>query len=210
MNVGDRFGRLTTISKPSTEKGRKRVAVTCDCGAEKLVRVDSLLSGRTTSCGCLRVQIVSRHGSYKTRLYRLWSGMLSRCRNDRPYVERGITVCDEWHDFESFRQWASEAGYPNGLTIDRIDNAKGYSPDNCRFASYTVQNQNRRKPSNNTSGYIGVYKLQGGWRARARRHKQTVHLGVFDDPVEAAQARDTFVRKHYESPTLNFPEEVKA
>lgn len=210
MNVGDRFGELTVISKPFTKTRRRKVVVKCDCGAEKSVRVDALQSGRTRSCGCLRVQRITKHGEHKTRLYRLWAGMFSRCKNNRRYVERGIKVCDEWHDFETFRQWAIEAGYPNGLTIDRVDNAKGYSPSNCRFASYTVQNQNRRKPSNNTSGYIGVYEVQDGWRARARKQGKTVHLGIFNDLVEAAKARDRFVQKHYLSPTLNFPEEVKA
>ena len=85
----------------------------------------------------------------KTRLYRKWASMKNRC--NRPshkdfhnYGGRGIKVCDEWNDFSTFAEWAISNGYTDGVTLDRIDNNKGYSPDNCRFVDYLTQENNRR------------------------------------------------------------------
>jgi hypothetical protein len=114
-------------------------------------------------------------------------------------------VCDEWYAFEVFQIWAQRAGYKDDLTLDRIDNHKGYCPENCRFTTSLVQAQNRGKSSRNTSGYIGVSPSRGKWRANASHSGRAVDLGRHDDPIEAARVRDDYVRKHYESPTLNFP-----
>lgn len=91
------------------------------------------------------------HGLRKTRLYRIWANIKTRCYNHNdPHFQRwgakGITVCDEWKDdFKAFYDWAMSNGYEEHLTIDRIDNDKGYSPDNCRWATVKEQNQNKKK-----------------------------------------------------------------
>jgi len=77
-----------------------------------------------------------KHGDYKTRLYKIWADMKSRCYYQHNthfnlYGERGITVCDEWQDYIAFRDWALNNDYYDDLTLDRIDNDKGYAPDNC-------------------------------------------------------------------------------
>lgn len=87
------------------------------------------------------------HGMTRTRLYRVWCGMKERCSNPNNksferYGDRGINVCDEWMKFEPFMNWSLSNGYGEGLTIDRINNDRGYSPDNCRWVDYKTQNRN--------------------------------------------------------------------
>lgn len=94
------------------------------------------------------------HGQKRTRLYTIWSRMKGRCFNPSDaayprYGGRGISVCEAWADsFEAFRDWALSNGYEPHLTIDRRDNDAGYSPDNCRWATYAEQNRNysRNRP----------------------------------------------------------------
>lgn len=89
------------------------------------------------------------HGECRTRLYEIWVDMKKRCYNPKShayhrYGGRGISVCDTWKDsYESFRNWAISNGYSDDLTIDRINNEQGYSPDNCRWVDMKVQNNNR-------------------------------------------------------------------
>jgi hypothetical protein len=202
--------------EPFDKGALKRVRVRCDCGKEKKVLVNSLRNGDSRSCGCFHRdrhrKVFTTHGATDTRLYRIWQSMLRRCRDRefKNYGDRGVTFCDDWSNFESFQEWAEGAGYDDHLTIDRIDSNRGYCPENCRFVTRLVQSQNRRMQSNNTSGYIGVYRNRHRWQAQASHSGRQVYLGRYDDPAEAARVRDTYVRKHYLSPTLNFPEEVKA
>ena len=154
--LGKRFGRLLVTEK--IEPGRWKCK--CDCGNETIVRAGGLTSGKTRSCGCLKDELASErlttHGETGSRLYYVWTGMKQRCTNPNhksyeSYGGRGITVCDEWlHDYEAFRKWAIESGYDetaptHQCSIDRIDNDKGYSPDNCRWATASEQRVNSRK-----------------------------------------------------------------
>lgn len=160
MNLdGQRFGRLTVIGldrrvRRGVCQGYKYFyKCKCDCGNFSIVERPSLLYGRTQSCGCIFLErsakLNHRHGGYNSRLYRIWQCMKTRCqypncRAHRWYGALGIKVCDAWQEFAAFRDWALANGYRDDLTIDRIDNTKGYEPGNCRWADMKTQYKNRR------------------------------------------------------------------
>lgn len=107
--------------------------------------MDSLVSGRTNSCGCK----YSKHGQYNSRLYRIWLGIKSRCNNQNAhnysnYGGRGITISGLWDkEFIEFYRWSMENGYNDSLTIDRINSNDGYNPENCQWVDYKTQARNR-------------------------------------------------------------------
>ena len=165
--TGLRFGRLTVIDFDRFDERRASWWLCeCDCGNEISVRRNSLVSGQTKSCGCYSRDIHTSHGMTKTRLYRIWSGIKTRCENESDesyhrYGERGIDVCSEWESFETFRDWALDNGYEDNLTIDRIDNNLGYYPENCRWADRVTQQNNKR--NNIYVEYEGERHTIGVW-----------------------------------------------
>lgn len=151
--TGQRFGRLVVLHEDGRDKwGQALWKCKCDCGSEVTVRGGDLRNGHTTSCGCFHSERITKHGMNKTRLYSVWSGMLKRTGihkgadegHKRDYRDRGISVCEEWRAFENFRDWALTHGYSDGLQIDRIDNDKGYCPENCRWVTPKENMNNRR------------------------------------------------------------------
>lgn len=168
--TGKRYGRLIVISRAANRQGKVMWLCKCDCGNTKEIAAPSLVSGRTQSCGCLskeRTRIAcTKHGGLNTRLYRIWRNMKSRCACSSAakhfnYGGKGITVCEEWNEFSAFREWALSNGYTDNLTIDRKDSSKGYTPENCRWATTKEQNnntsQNHILDYNNFSGTIAQW-----------------------------------------------------
>ena len=153
---GQKFGRLTVLYRLHNyhDKHNSHWLCVCECGNLAEVSLPNLRSGTTKSCGCLNVEKCkvthTKHGKCNSRLNKIYSDIKRRCNNTNrkaydDYGGRGIVVCNEWrNDFMSFYDWSMANGYDDTLTIDRIDNDKGYSPDNCRWVNMKQQNRNKR------------------------------------------------------------------
>lgn len=152
---GQKFGRLLVIDFAFYKKEKTFWKCKCECGNETIVRSDCLKSKNSSSCGCYgkeqRQKATLKHNlTFKCRLYNIWQDMKARCYNKNKYCykdygARGIKVCDEWkNDFLNFYNWAKSNGYKDNLSIDRIDNYKDYTPQNCRWATSEEQNYNKR------------------------------------------------------------------
>ena len=161
ISPGETFGRWTVISEgtPLVDKrGYKVRTIRCKCDCQRNVvrdvRLGNLASGKSISCGCLKdektVARSTNHGKCYHPLYKIWEIIKYRCSNPKSqtyhsYNTLDISVCDEWKDdFEAFFDWSIENGWKPGLQIDREENLKGYSPDNCRFVTPRTNSQNKR------------------------------------------------------------------
>ena len=168
--AGQRFGRLVVLERDGTRCKRTTWLCQCDCGNTYVTTTSYLRSNATHSCGCLakenRKKLKLKHGQHGTRLYHIWDNMKRRCNNpQRPdffrYGGRGITLCSEWFEFRPFYDWAMANGYSGELQLDRADNNKGYSPDNCRWV--TGKANCRNKKTNRFITYNGETKTLKDW-----------------------------------------------
>ncbi len=170
----------------------------CSCGKRKVINDNNVKYGKTKSCGCLQKERASlstkTHGMTKTRVHGIWVGMIGRCNvksnsSYENYGAKGIKVCERWLNFENFLE---DMGQPKkNETIDRIDNKKGYEPNNCRWATYQEQSFNQNQYRKNSSGFRGVNysKSRGQYVARIVFNKKNYHLGCSKDLKEAIKLR---------------------
>ena len=169
------------------------------CGKEFETNIQSVRRGHTKSCGCQKCTGLITHGVTKHRLYHIWFGLVDRCTNPnhnryKDYGGRGITVCEEWLDVKNFIE-DMYPSYMEGLSLDRIDNDKGYSLDNCRWVDASTQALNQRIQKNNTSGFVGVSYHNGKarWSASVGVKYKKAHIGHYSTIEEAVQARDQYI-----------------
>jgi len=177
--AGKKIGRLTVVSFSHVKRTGSGATqhfwnCTCECGAEKKVDGCCLRRESTLSCGCLARERSTTHGlADRHPVYNVWLAMRRRCGNprDKDYGGRGITVCDRWNDFAVFLADMGDRPTPDH-TIERIENDKGYSPDNCKWATRAEQNENTRQTKLIT--FNGVTLSRGKWAKRLGIHGRTL------------------------------------
>lgn len=195
--TGHRYNRLLVLSRaPNIETPNGPVTqwhCRCDCGTEVFVRGPGLAKGArgkggTQSCGCLNRENAPIHGKARSRVYGIWQLMVQRSTNPNSdkwahYGGRGITVCDAWRAFPAF--YADMGDPAPGMTLDRIDNDKGYGPDNCRWATRQTQGNNRR--SNVFLSFKGRKMTIADWARETGISKSALNNRLADNwPVERA------------------------
>jgi len=181
--VGHTFGRLVVTAPSRKRAGRnKHWKCLCSCGRVKAISYQSLMAG-TVSCGCFRRERTAAknrtHGLSRTKEHKIWIGMRDRCNNPlnaayRHYGGRGIKVCRRWESFENFILDMGKA--PAGRSLERVDNDKGYSPSNCRWA--TVHDQRRNSRSNILVTLSGVTRCLADWADEIGINRWTVYWRV--------------------------------
>jgi len=206
--TGKRFGRWTVIKRAENERfGRTQWLCQCECGNIKIVHGNSLRKGLSASCGCLGHENAAKarrkHGDAGKRLYGIWKSMIARCEGNlresktkTNYKDRGIRVCQEWHDYKVFKEWALKNGYQDNLSIDRIDVNGNYEPSNCRWVNIKTQNNNSRQNHNIT--YCGETLSLAQWSERLGINNSTLSFRIskgwdietaFTTPVDISHSR---------------------
>lgn len=193
-----KFSKLTTIKLIEIKKSKEMWLCLCECGNTTIVTGSNLINNHTKSCGCLNYQKCNlKHGLCNTRLYNIYEKMKSRCytkscREYSLYGGRGITICNEWlDDFTNFHNWAMENGYRDDLTIDRIDVNGNYEPSNCRWATWKMQQNNRR--NNKFITYKGITMTLSQW---------SDEIGIAQDTLGARLLNGWSVEKALTTPLL--------
>ena len=141
------FGRLLVLKFDNVTSKKTYWLCECNCGNKTVVYSNKLKTGHTKSCGCIRIEKITKHGDYKTRFYRTYNAMFSRCARFKNY--ENISVSKRWSKYENFKADMYEE-YNNHVekfgikntTIDRIDSKKNYTLKNCRWATSEVQGNN--------------------------------------------------------------------
>lgn len=154
IKIGDKYN-LLTVRDIQNINGRTVYVCQCDCGRRKdVIGQYKLLTGAIKSCGCLkstrcaeRNRAGRKFSEFEYRIREIWRQMHQRCENPyhisyKYYGGKSVKVCEEWRDYQKFVDWSLKNGYRDTLSLDRVDSTRGYSPNNCRWVSYDVQNNN--------------------------------------------------------------------
>jgi len=210
--TGQKFTRLTAQWPAGrTTAGGIHWLCLCDCGNLRVVTLGALRSGAQKSCGCWKRDIQrarnlrhghTKHGQPATSTYTAWANMLRRCDNPnnpeyKNYGARGIRVCRRWYKFENFLADMGEKPAAH-LTIERVNNNKGYVKSNCTWATRSEQALNKR-PRYNPCGYTGVTfaKDRGKYRAQIKVNGKGIMLGAYPTAELAHAAYLEAREKHF-------------
>lgn len=187
--IGSKYNRLSIIAIYRKKiKNQNIIFCDCLCDCGKVIKSklwNNVKENKTTSCGCFRNQQIKKfcklitaskpEAKSNNKFYKAWAGMVDRCHYKKHpqytrYGGRGITVCEEWRNFDNFLKWCTENPKPEGTySLDRIDNDQGYFPTNCRWATKKQQANNRR----DNKYYIRLLdKYCSNWREREKESKR--------------------------------------
>jgi len=178
---GRTYGRLLVLRRAHNDKSHNTMWLCrCECGTEKINQAGCLKSAAVISCGCAKRNQWQTHGLSKHPEYHCWIGMIKRCYNiNEPayprYGGRGIIVCDRWR--KSPKAFFDDMGpRPTGYEIDRVDNNGPYAPENCRWASFLQQANNRR--SNFVISHNGESLTLMEWSRRTGVKRTTIRARI--------------------------------
>lgn len=199
--TGREFGKLTVIKQDGRNvQGRVMWLCQCSCGKQCHASTGDLCSGDTQSCGCLK-DGHPKHGMVYTSTYEIWCGMKKRCTDSKSkswknYGGRGITICEKWKTFEGFFDDMGER--PDGLSIDRIDNNKGYYKENCRWTNLLTQANNRR--SNHPLTYLGKTQSLHQWAKEFNLSYSTLCARItnYKWPIEKSLTEPLHPGRHFQ------------
>ena len=226
--VGNVYSHLTIIEETIIGANNVKAYICkCTCGNTTVVAMTNLRTrhnlGKKQSCGCMQkywaAEAKKKHGLRYTKIYLIWKNMKSRCYNPnndsyKDYGAKGIEVCNKWiNDPKAFSDWADSTGFTEErynsekLSIDRKDSILGYSSNNCRWTSKSIQSRNTRIiKSTNTSGFRGVSKngsKKKPFRSQIKVDKKSISIGSYVTAIEAAKAYDTYVINNNLEHTIN-------
>ena len=181
--IGKVFHQLTVLHRDGSNQYSEPMYV-CRCSCGKLTRTQGnyLRIGKTKSCGC---RTTATHGMSKHPLWNVLNGMKQRCRNPKNthykwYGEKGINVCEEWCDPSTFFEWAFNAGWEPGLSIDRIDERLSYSPSNCRFITKSENTLRCRCNGKHVGKIFGTWKILSKRDYESKSDVECIHCGSRD------------------------------